>query len=79
MPSAPKSLAIFVSIGVSELLLTFNFLYLSAQFISFEKFPEISGLTVGTSPKIILPVEPSIVITSPSFISTESVLKVLAS
>jgi hypothetical protein len=55
--------------GVSELVLTFNFLKLSAQLINFEKSPEISGLTVGTSPKIILPVEPSIVIISPSLTS----------
>ena len=37
------------------------------------------GLTVGTSPKIILPVEPSIVMMSPSFISMEDVLKILDS
>ena len=34
-----------------------------------EKSFEISGFIVLTSPKIILPVEPSIVITSPSLIS----------
>ena len=74
MPSAPKSLAVFVSKGVSELVLTFNFLILSAQLINLEKSPDISGLTVGTLPKIILPVEPSIVIISPSFISVDDVL-----
>ena len=79
MPSAPKSFAIFVSNGVSELVLTFNFLKLSAQLISFEKSTEISGLTVGTSPKIILPVEPSIVMISPSLTTMDDVLKVLAS
>ena len=75
----PKSRAVLVSSGVSELVLTFNFLKPSAQLISFEKSPEISGLTVGTSPKIILPVEPSIVIISPSFTSIDCVLKTLAS
>ena len=79
IPSAPKSLAVFVSSGVSELVLTFNFLKLSAQLINFEKSPEISGLTVGTSPRIILPVEPSIVIICPSLTSIEDVLKVFAS
>ena len=66
IPSAPKSLATLLSRGVSEFVLTFNFLKLSAQLIIFEKSPEISGLTVLTSPRIILPVEPSIVIISPS-------------
>ena len=69
IPSAPNSLAIFVSNGVSELVLTFSFLYLSAHPINFEKSPDISGLTVCTSPNIILPVDPSIVITSPSLTS----------
>ena len=68
-----------MSIGVSELALTFNFLNVSAQLINFEKSPEISGLTVGTSPKIILPVDPSIVITSPSLTSIDVVLKILFS
>ena len=77
IPSAPKSLAVFASKGVSEFVLTFNFLKLSAQLISLEKFPDISGLTVCTSPKIILPVEPSIVIISPSLTSVFVVLKVL--
>ena len=66
IPSAPNSLAVFVSRGVSELALTFNFLTSSAQLINLEKSPEISGLIVGTLPRIILPVEPSIVIMSPS-------------
>ena len=65
MPSSPNSLAVFVSKGVSELVLIFNFRYLSAQLINFEKSPEISGLIVSTSPAIILPVDPSIVIKSP--------------
>ena len=68
--------AVFVSNGVSEFVLTFNFLILSAQLINFEKSPEISGFTVGTVPKIILPVEPSMVIVSPSLTSTEEVLKI---
>ena len=50
IPSAPKSLAVFVSNGVSEFVLTFNFLKLSAQLINFEKSPEISGFIFGTSP-----------------------------
>jgi hypothetical protein len=79
IPSAPKPLAVLVSSGVSELVLTFNFLKPSAQLISFEKSPEISGLTVATSPKIILPVDPSIVMISPSLTSVDDVLKVLAS
>ena len=69
IPSAPKSLAILLSNVVSEFVLIFNFLKPSAQLINLEKSPEISGLTVFTSPKIILPVEPSIVIKSPSLIS----------
>ena len=68
MPSAPNSLAILVSAGVSELVLTLSFLYLSAQIIILEKFPEISGLTVGTLPSITFPLPPSMVITSPSLI-----------
>ena len=48
-----------------------------AQLISLEKSPEISGLTVLTSPFIILPVDPSIVIKSPSLISLFFVLKIL--
>ena len=79
IPSAPKSLAVFVSCGVSELVLTFNFLILSAQLISLEKSPEISGFTVGTLPKITLPVEPSIVIISPSLISLDDVLNTFLS
>ena len=75
IPSAPKSLAVLVSKGVSEFVLTFNFLTLSAHPINFEKSPEISGFTVGTSPRIILPVEPSMVIISPSLTSTDEVLK----
>ena len=69
MPSAPNSLATFVSVGVSALVLTRSFLYLSTHFINFEKSPEISGLTVGTLPSITFPLPPSIVIISPSFIS----------
>ena len=69
MPSAPKSLAIFVSNGVSELVLILSFLNLSAQFITFKKSPVISGFIVSTFPKMILPVAPSIVIKSPSLIS----------
>ena len=79
MPSAPKSFAVLVSFGVSELVLTFNFLKLSAHDINFEKSPEISGFTVATLPDIILPVDPSIVITSPSFISIDAVLNDLFS
>ena len=76
IPSAPKSLAVLVSSGVSELVLIFNFLILSAQFINFEKSPEISGFTVGTVPKITLPEEPSIVIVSPSLTSIDDVLNI---
>ena len=79
MPSAPKSLAVFVSIGVSEFALTFNFLNPSAQFIIFENSPEISGFTVETSPRIILPVEPSMVIMSPSLTSKFEALKIFFS
>ena len=79
IPSAPKSLAVWVSKGVSEFVLTFNFLILSAHSISFEKSPEISGFIVGTFPKIILPEEPSIVITSPSLTSVDCVLKIFCS
>ena len=57
-----KIFCCFVSFGVSELVLIFNFLKLSAHDINFEKSPEISGLTVATLPEIILPVDPSIVI-----------------
>ena len=78
-PSAPKSLATFVSNGVSELALIFSFLNLSAQLINFEKSLDISGLTVDTFPKIILPVDPSIVITSPSLTFKLVVLKVFSS
>ena len=77
IPSAPNSLAVLLSKGVSELVLIFSFLNLSAQLISLEKSPEISGLTVLTSPFIILPVDPSIVIKSPSLISLFFVLKIL--
>ena len=66
IPSAPNSLATFVSRGVSAFVLTFILLVLSAQDIIFEKSPEISGLIVLTSPNITSPHEPSIVITSPS-------------
>ena len=69
MPSAPKPLAIFVSAGVSEFVLTLSFLYLSAQFIILEKSPDISGFTVGTLPNMTFPLPPSIVIISPSLIS----------
>ena len=62
IPSAPNSLAVFASKDVSEFVLILSFLKLSAHFIKFEKSPDISGLTVLTSPKIILPVDPSIVI-----------------
>ena len=79
IPSAPKSLATFVSNGVSELVLIFSFLNLSAQLINFEKSLDISGFTVDTSPKIILPVDPSIVITSPSLTFKLVVLKVFSS
>ena len=79
IPSAPKSLAVLVSRGVSELVRTLSFLILSAQLINFEKSPDISGFIVGTVPKIILPVEPSIVIVSPSLISAEDVLKTFLS
>ena len=47
--------------------------------INLKKSPEISGLTVATLPKIILPVDPSIVMTSPSFISIDEVLNDLFS
>ena len=50
IPSAPKSLAVLVSNGVSEFVLTFNFLNVSAQLIIFENSPDISGFTVFTSP-----------------------------
>ena len=79
IPSAPKSLAILVSKGVSEFVLTLSFLMLSAHPINLEKSPEISGFTVGTFPKIILPVEPSIVIISPSLISPDEVLNIFCS
>ena len=46
---------------------------------SFEKLPDISGFTLATSPLIILPVDPSIVIMSPSLISNEEVLKIFLS
>ena len=49
IPSAPKSFAVLVSFGVSEFVLTFNFLKLSAQNISFEKSPDISGFTVESN------------------------------
>ena len=68
-----------MSRGVSELVRTLSFLILSAQLINFEKSPDISGFIVGTVPKIILPVEPSIVIVSPSLISAEDVLKTFLS
>ena len=66
MPSAPKSLAIFVSAGVSEFALTLSFLYRFAHFINLEKSPDISGLTVATFPNITFPALPSIVMMSPS-------------
>ena len=52
---------------------------LSAQDINFEKSLEISGFIVATLPEIILPVEPSIVIISPSLISKDAVLNILFS
>ena len=42
MPSAPKSLATLLSNGVSEFVLTFNFLKLSAHDISLEKSPFVA-------------------------------------
>ena len=74
MPSAPKSLAVFVSKGVSEFVLILSFLNSSAQPNTLEKSTDISGLTVGISPKIIFPLEPSIVIISPSFTICSEVL-----
>ena len=79
IPSAPKLLATLVSCGVSELVLIFNFLKSSAHFIIVEKYPDMSGLTVGTSPSITLPDPPSIVIVSPSLITKSPTLNSLLS
>ena len=50
IPSAPNSLALAASVGVSALVLTFNFLYLSAQAIILQKSPETLASTVGIAP-----------------------------
>ena len=47
IPSAPNSLALAASVGVSALVLTFNFLYLSAQAMILQKSPETVASTVG--------------------------------
>jgi len=50
IPSAPNSLALAASVGVSALVLTFNFLYLSAQAMILQKSPETLASTVGMAP-----------------------------
>ena len=50
IPSAPSSLALAASVGVSALVLTFNFLYLSAQAIILQKSHETLASTVGIAP-----------------------------
>ena len=77
--SAPNSLALAASVGVSALVLTFNFLYLSAQAIILQKSPETLASTVGIAPSYIFPVVPSIEIISPSWYSFPHSLNVLFS
>ena len=67
IPSAPSSFAFLASAGVSALVLTFNVLYLSAHAITLPNSPEIVASTVGIKPLYILPVVPSIDISSPSW------------
>ena len=72
IPSAPNSRATLVSIGVSEFVLTFNFLTSSAHDITLLKSPDKFGFTVETFPSITWPEPPSIVIMSPSLMVTPS-------
>ena len=50
IPSAPNSLAVLASLGVSALVLMPIFRYSSAQDMSFPKFPESSGSLVSIFP-----------------------------
>ena len=60
IPSAPNSIACFVSLGLSALVLTLNFLILSAHSINVAKCPEISGVTAFIASPYTFPVDPSI-------------------
>ena len=66
IPSAPNSLAVFASFGVSAFVRTPSFLTSSAQDINFPKFPVREGSIFLMSPKYTVPVVPSIEMISPS-------------
>ena len=59
IPSAPSSIALAVSLGLSALVLTPSVLYSSAHFIILPKSPLTVASLVGISPSYILPVLPS--------------------
>ena len=65
MPSAPNLRVTWASLGVSALVRTPIFRYLSAQFISVAKSPDSSGWISFTSPSITSPMPPSRVMKSP--------------
>ena len=74
MPSAPNLTAVRASVGVSALARTFIRRMSSAQAISLAKSPDSSGWMVGTSPRMISPVAPSMVMMSPAFSITSRTL-----
>ena len=67
IPSAPNLRACSASFGVSALVLTFSLLVSSAQLINVSKSPLIVGSSVLIIPSYTLPVEPSKLISSPSW------------
>ena len=78
MPSAPNLRAWAASAGVSALVRTLSVRTASAQTMSSAKSPDSSGCTVGTTPCMISPVEPSRVMVSPVFTVTPRTVSVPA-
>ena len=78
-----NSISVTLNIPTMSIEVLFNdadfIVYYSIASNTYEKSLEISGLIVDTCPKIILPVDPSIVIISPSLIIKLEVLKVFVS
>ena len=78
MPSQPKLRAVDASSGVSALARTLSVRISSTHSISLPKSPVSSGWIFGTSPFITWPVEPSMVIVSPSFSTVLPAVSVFA-
>ena len=79
MPSAPYFTATAASCGLSALVRTPSLRAASAQPIRVAKSPETEASTVGIASAYTLPVEPSMLIQSPSWKTTSPMVAVLAS